>query len=272
VPGREGIDVDTSDLYCERCGHGPRVLALHGVGGGAYFFSGLAARLADRYEVVAADLPGTGRSAWSSPVFTLDDWVEGLGSILNERDAPPAFLVGHSLGTILALELWRRWPSRIRGVVFVGGLPRPRDMSRERLLVRVAAVRATGSLVGRGMEVAAGVFSRRTLETKPEVVSLFARLLESQDVEAYAKSLELLVAADASDVVPTVTAPCASISGAEDQYAPPDAVATFLRALQVPPTSVVLPDVGHLPFFEAPEVFATALSRILDGWLGDARK
>ena len=43
-------------------GEGRPVLALHGVGGGAYFFQGFAARVANRHRVIAVDYPGTGRS------------------------------------------------------------------------------------------------------------------------------------------------------------------------------------------------------------------
>jgi pimeloyl-ACP methyl ester carboxylesterase len=100
-------------------------------------------------------------------------------------------------------------------------------------------------------------------------VGLFERLFDTQDAADYVRSLELLLAADASDVVPMVTVPCASISGSDDQYAPPASVAAFLAALPAAPAAVVLPGVGHMPFFEAPVEFARLVRGFLEtvpGW------
>ena len=44
-------------MNVEDTGTGPAVLALHGLGGGAYFFRGLAERLQPGYRVVSVDLP-----------------------------------------------------------------------------------------------------------------------------------------------------------------------------------------------------------------------
>jgi hypothetical protein len=50
------------------------------------------------------------------------------------------------------------------------------------------------------------------------------RLLESHDPGLYVRNMNALLAASATDVVPTVTVPCLSISETEDVYAPPDCV------------------------------------------------
>ena len=248
-------------LHLETTGEGPAVLALHGVGGGTFFFQGLAERLSPWYQVTALDLPGTGRSTSASPV-EFQDWIDDIGEVLTRHIARPVVIVGHSLGTILALETWRARPDWIRGLVFVGGLPTPRPVVRERLAARIASMAVEG-IDGWGARVSPGVFGPRAYRDAPEVVGLFERLFDAQDAAGYMRSLELLLAADASDVVPTVTIPCASISGSDDQYASPDAVAAFLAALPATPASVVLPGVGHMPFFEAPVEFA----RVVRGFL-----
>jgi pimeloyl-ACP methyl ester carboxylesterase len=59
--------------------------------------------------------------------------------------------------------------------------------------------------------------------------------------------------------VPTVSVPCIAISGADDQYAPPADVAAFVASMPIQTPHVVMPGVGHLPFFEAPAEFAAVL-------------
>ncbi len=70
-----------SSLRVDDTGHGPAVLALHGVGGGAYFFRGLAERLGP-YRVIAADLPGTGGSTSVPDAFSLETWIADLGDLV----------------------------------------------------------------------------------------------------------------------------------------------------------------------------------------------
>jgi pimeloyl-ACP methyl ester carboxylesterase len=102
------------------------------------------------------------------------------------------------------------------------------------------------------------------LERRPEVVGLFERAFEMQLAASYVRSLDILLGASANTIVPSVTVPCLSVSGADDQYAPPAVVDEFLSLLPRTPERHVLPDVGHLPFFEAPEEFARIVGGFLD--------
>jgi len=253
-----------SSIVFDVVGTGPPVLALHGVGGGAYFFRGFAQRVAGQHRVIAVDLPGTGRSHAAPGAMSLETWIADLDALVAATIDEPVAIVGHSLGTILALEAWAAWSSRIDRLVFVGGLPEPRPLIRERLGTRREALRNATTLAGWGEKVSPGNFAAATFSQRPEVVGLFERAFEMQPVQSYTRSLEILLAASATAIVPSVTVPCLSVSGAEDQYAPPDVVSTFLDALPSPPERHVWPDVGHLPFFEAPEEFARVVGGFLD--------
>lgn len=261
-----------SVVHLEATGDGPAVLALHGVGGGAYFFQGFASRLSDAYAVTALDLPGTGRSQ-PSPLPTLDSWVADIADVITRDIARPVVIVGHSLGTILALKVWHQLPEQVRGLVFIGGLPTPREPVRQRLRERAAAIRDQG-MAGWGARITPGIFGSQAFADQPETIALFERVLDAIDVPSYLRSLELLVTADATTVVPEVAAPCFSISGAEDQYAPPEAVAAFVQQLGRETSSVTLPGIGHMPFFEAPAALADLVRGFLKtvpGWAPERR-
>jgi 3-oxoadipate enol-lactonase len=246
----------------EVAGDGPPVLALHGVGGGAYFFRGLAERLGLTCRVLATDLPSGLEPDGSSAPASMETWADGLGELLEAHVSEPVVVVGHSLGTILALELWRRWPERIRAMVFVGGLPMVRDEVRQRLRDRLASIASSG-MAGWGPRISPGVFGRRAFQTTPETIGMFERLLELHPPATYIRNVEALLAASAVDVTPTVTVPCQSISGTEDAYAPPAFVTAFVRSLGAPCEQVVLEGVGHMPFFEVPEEFTRTVGTFL---------
>src|SRR5687768_3649317 len=151
-----------SDLHLEDSGKGPAILALHGLGGGAWFFAGFARRLSAEYRVISLDLAGTGRSvAAAEPSTAL--WVADICDILRDRLGGPAVILGHSLGTILALQASAACPQHIRALIFAGGLPEPRPLIKARLTERAAAVARDG-LAGSGPQVAAANFARATLE------------------------------------------------------------------------------------------------------------
>jgi len=253
-----------SSIYVEdtRAGRLP-VLALHGLGGGAYFFRSLAAHLTPRYRVIAIDMPGTGRSTSGVSEWSVASWVDDLGDLLTDYVGTPAAIVGHSLGTIVALAGVAAWPLHVRALVFAGGLPRPRAEIVTRLLARADHVRQHG-LAGLGPQVAAGVFAPATMRTRPEVVGLFERVFEAQPAAAYLRGIEILTTASAERAVASARVPTLSITGQDDQYAPPDAVRAFAAALPGPAATHVLPECGHLPFFESPQAFASRIETFLD--------
>ena len=243
-------------MNVEDTGTGPADLALHGLGGGAYFFRGLTDRLQPDYRVIAVDLP-------TSPHVSMAAWVDELGRLTADEIRDPVVLLGHSMGTILALEAWAAWPERIRGLIFVGGVPQVAPRIRERLTDRVRALDEASTLAGWGSKVSPGVFSPATFRDRPEVVAAFERLFEMQSVDAYVRCCRILLGANAETIVGTVTVPCVGITGEDDQYAPPDAVAAFLEAIPGNPRLEIIPGCGHLPFLEQPDAFAAAVKSFL---------
>lgn len=251
-----------SRIHVEDVGKGPAVLAVHGLAGGAYFFSGFAKRLQSDYRVASIDLPGTGRST-TSGAYSMESWIADLGELVATHIEKPVVIVGHSMGTIVALKAWAAWPQYVRGLIFVGGLPKVRPLIHERLTQRLETLASANDLIGFGPQVSPGVFSPLTMRDRPEVVGTFERLYEMNSVETYDTCCRILLGANAEEIVPAVSVPCVGITGDEDQYAPPENVAAFLQRIPRGAKLNVIPGCGHLPFFEAPELFASTVRTFL---------
>ena len=71
------------------------------------------------YSVLAVDLPGHGRSDGPAlpAVEAMADW---LNALLDAAGVQKAILIGHSMGSLIALEAASRQPARIAGVALVG--------------------------------------------------------------------------------------------------------------------------------------------------------
>lgn len=278
------LDTVSGPLRLEEIGSGHTLICLHGLGGGAYFFSGLGHRLKDRFRVVAFDLPGTGRNRVPVPdsafptitglksftTFTMRSCVATLAGLLKSHEPGTVSVLGHSLGTIIALLAEQAAPGRLRSMIFVGGLPTVTRTIRERLGARAERIRKTG-MAGIGAEAVAGIFSRRFLASNPETVALFASRLEANQPDEYLGCLEELLRADATPALGKINLPCLALTGTEDQYAPPEAVIRFGTGLSNPATYLELQACGHMPFLENPEAFAQEIGRFLDSVLNPAK-
>jgi pimeloyl-ACP methyl ester carboxylesterase len=71
------------------------------------------------YRVLAVDQPGHGRSE-GPPLPSVEALADWLLALLDAAGVPSAHLVGHSMGSLIALEAASRAPSRAHGLVMVG--------------------------------------------------------------------------------------------------------------------------------------------------------
>jgi pimeloyl-ACP methyl ester carboxylesterase len=71
------------------------------------------------FNVLAVDLPAHGRSEGPAlqSVPEMADWLAGL---LKEQKIEKAVLVGHSMGSLIALEFAARYPERVEKIALIG--------------------------------------------------------------------------------------------------------------------------------------------------------
>lgn len=237
----------------EEWGKGPTVICLHGLGTGASVFSALGQLLANDHHIVALDLPGSGLSRLP-PAFSFDLLAEVVVSVARALEIPRVGLIGHSMGTIIALEAIRRAPGLVAGFLAVGGLPEALPDARARIASRVEAIRREG-MIGLGAGVAAANVSARTARERPDAAGLIARLFEMQPIDGYLATADALTTWTRRPLPPLDGVWCGAVTGEEDRYAPPHAVREFARTL--PSDFVeVIDGCGHLPFLEDPAGFA----------------
>jgi magnesium chelatase accessory protein len=86
-------------------GEGPAVLLVHGTGASVHSWRDVMPRLAERFTVVAPDLPGHGFThGRPRRGLTLPGMAEAIRDLLKAMDVDPAILAGHSAGAAIALQ------------------------------------------------------------------------------------------------------------------------------------------------------------------------
>ncbi len=119
------IAADGCEIYYERRGQGPPVALIPGLGGDGRFWSGVASRLVDRYDMIIMDHRGAGRSARPDTPYSIATIAADLLRVLDAEQVKAAHLVGHSTGGAIVQSLALDAPSRARRLVISGSWDRP---------------------------------------------------------------------------------------------------------------------------------------------------
>ena len=110
----------TTRLRTVRAGIGDTTLFLiHGFGESLFTWRAIFDRLAQRYRVVAIDLPGFGGSDKPDAEYTADRLTATLSDFLDRWLTGPTIVIGHSMGGQLAGSVALARPDRIGAVVLI---------------------------------------------------------------------------------------------------------------------------------------------------------
>jgi pimeloyl-ACP methyl ester carboxylesterase len=107
-------------------GRGPAVVLVHGLAGSNHNWDPVIPQLAERFRVVAVDLPGHGNSEKPRGDHSLGAYATVLRDLLEVLGYRRATVVGHSLGGGIAMQFAYQFPDRCERLVLVasGGLGR----------------------------------------------------------------------------------------------------------------------------------------------------
>lgn len=227
VPDDEGVTstfaVDGAELVLEERGAGRRLfLLLHGIGMGRRVFADLASHLAPHGRVWMLDQPGYGEAPEPPRTPTMERMADFVAALLRDRGETDAVVIGHSMGTQVAVELAVRHPSLVGALVLAGPTVDPAARTAPRQLLRLA---------------------RDLLVESPRVFLLGGREYLRAGPHLRRKMTAMLVHRP-EVVYPRVTAPTLVLRGADDYVAPREwceRVATLIPGAQL----AELADHGH---------------------------
>jgi pimeloyl-ACP methyl ester carboxylesterase len=253
-------------------GEGAPVVLIHGLGGGAANWMGLARGLARRRRVLVPDLPGHGRSEPAAAAPTVAAYADRLALLLELEGMLPATLVGHSFGGSVALRLAVRRPEAVAGIVLAGaaGITTRRRIAQA--VVNTLALARPGRFVARARgQIAARpwlrypVFGRWGAEdpgalSGEAVEGFLAPQLLHTDTLTAGRALAL---EDSRTELHLVRCPCLVLWGSKDALVTVADAFEYGRRLRAPVR--VIAGCGHLLIGERPDACLDAIDKFLDG-------
>jgi len=93
-------------------------MLVHGMTSSSRYWGPNLGPLAQRYRVVAPDLLGFGQSPKPDSAYSPHDHAVALAAVARQAGAP-VVVVGHSLGSLLALQLAVEYPQLVSGLVLI---------------------------------------------------------------------------------------------------------------------------------------------------------
>ncbi|MFQ5557881.1 MAG: alpha/beta fold hydrolase [Acidimicrobiales bacterium] len=246
---------------CDLSGTDPAVVLVHGAGGDRTAWQLQTRWLAHHgYRAVAADLPGHGRSEGPAlgSIAAMAEWLVDLIAVL---DLGRAHLVGHSMGSFVALEASRNRPEAVASLVLLGTagtMPVHADLlaaarADDPVAARLITSWGLGSRAHHGGHESPGMWliggNLAQLDLAPEG-ALGADL---GACEAYEGAL---------DAARALTCPVTFVLGREDRMTPNRRAADLIEAV-ADSHLVRLERIGHFPHLEAPIAARRAIAEAL---------
>lgn len=108
-------------VHVRSSGTGPDTYVLiHGIGMSSRYFRPLAAELARTATVHTIDLPGHGSSPKPRRTLSVPDYARAVWAALKELEVKRPILVGHSMGSQIAVEMTNMRPAGALALVLLG--------------------------------------------------------------------------------------------------------------------------------------------------------
>lgn len=100
--------------------HDPPLILLHGLSDSWFSYSPVLPALAARHHVYVLEQRGHGDSSRPATGYAMTDFAADVVAFMNAVKLPKAVIVGHSMGSIVAIELALAAPERLTGLILVG--------------------------------------------------------------------------------------------------------------------------------------------------------
>lgn len=232
----------------------PPVLLLHGAGGTHLNWPPQVRRL-EGQRLFALDLPGHGKSEGVGRQDILQ-YARAVTEFMKSLRLSAAVVVGHSMGSAIALTMALQFPKRVLGLGLLGGGAKLRVAKS--ILELAAKPETFPALIQMLSDLSYGPHA------DPRLKELGAqRLAETRPAVLYGDFL----ACDAFDVMQKVNrlkVPTLLLCGSEDQMTPPNR-SEYLHSQIESSRLHILPGLGHMLMLEAPDETARLLGEFLNG-------
>lgn len=198
----------------------------------------------------------------NAPVLSMGQLAADVLALMDHLALPEAVFVGCSIGGYVMLELWRKAPTRMRGLAIVCSKPQPDaegNLAKRVETITKARAEGVSGIFDGNAQTLIGASARLR---RPEIVRELRERMTLTAEALVATQAGLATRTDSVPDVPSIDAPILAICGGED----PGITEAEMRTFETAAGGCefhLLPDAGHFAAYEQPAKVAA----ILAAWL-----
>lgn len=249
-------------LHYEIAGSGEPVLLLHGLGGSGQDWEPQVAALSRKFQVIAMDVRGHGRSQKPLGPYSMAMFAKDAAELIERLRVGPVHVVGLSLGGMIGFQLAVDSPSLVRSLTVLNSGPAvvPRTLKEKLgLNSRFLLIKLFG------LPKLAAILGQRLLPL-PEQAELRAKLvatLAANDPEAYKSTLRAIIGWSVLDRIGALECPVLIVASDMD-YTPISVKQEYMARIRQA-ALVVIRNSRHACTIDQPEQVNQALTDFLSG-------
>lgn len=255
--------------FLERIGCGPTLVFLHGIGSSSDSFLPVFETFPEGPRLIAWNAPGYLTSTpLAAATPTSKDYAAALERFFDSLGLDEATIIGHSLGTLIAVAFALRAPERVSSIVLVASAQGYGIGADEPLPPK--ATDRLEDLESQGPEAFAEARAPRLVfdpERHPSVVAHVRQEMARINPKGYAQAVRMLASGNLAASVAKLRKKPAFIVGTEDRITPFEqtnaAMQTWKETHGDTPRCVSIPDAGHAVYVQAPLAFVEALLELV---------
>ena len=282
-PDSQFVRIEGLEVHYKTEGEGePAMVLLHGFGASLFSWREVVSPLSQVGTVLAFDRPAFGlterplRADWGERnPYTTEFQVDLTVALIDMLGVEQAILVGNSAGGAISMLTTLEHPERVKALILVdpavyagGGAP-----PLIRPLLQTRQMRHLGPLISRRIQTWGTDFLRSAWHDPSQITDeVWQGYQKPLQVEHWDRALWELTAASQSpqlaDRLSELTLPILVITGDDDRIVPTEQ--SIRLAGELPNAELaVIPNCGHVPHEERPELFLQAVMGFLGKILGD---
>ncbi len=243
---------DGLNIYYEVHGQGTPLVMIRGLGSNADHWYAQTAALAQYFKVIIFDNRGIARTDDPGGDYTVPAMAADTVGLMDALELEKTYVMGLSMGGMIAQELAINCPERVKGLVLVcthcGGHARIESSAEIADLFKGMILENTPEAK---VKAATTLFDRHTLINSPEIPAYYSEvsLKNPAKTEILIKQWHAVSQHDTFDRLQRITAPTLVVTGDEDLLIPPGN--SRILAERIPNAELkVIPHAGHQVLIE----------------------
>jgi pimeloyl-ACP methyl ester carboxylesterase len=239
------------DIYYDIAGKGDPLVLIEGLGYSSWMWE-FQRSLSDKLELVIYDNRGVGMSSKPEIPYTMDDFVNDLSGLAENIGLDSFFLLGASMGGMIAQEFAFRHENMLKGLILSSTNFGIHSKQPSADVLKILASQPSESSIYERM---APAFSRETLENRKDLVEKIIGLrIRRNDKVMQLQQISAVVNFDSLNRLGNLKMPVLILSGMDDNVVPPEN-SSRMHDLLTNSRLVKFRDAGHLVNMEKSEEY-----------------